>query len=108
VVERLHVHWALPRDFFLWHSASLSQPAIQVTKAMRALTPHGLNPDCRPAKVDAVSAETMRGCYGGSPCQKTILVMDATSEAACRRSDALGKRRRLMDGWAAYCMSERR
>ena len=33
------------------------------------------------------------------------IIADET-EAAYRRSDALAKRRRLMDEWAAYCTSE--
>jgi hypothetical protein len=33
-------------------------------------------------------------------------VIEDETEAAYRRSDALAKRRHLMDEWAAYCMSE--
>jgi integrase len=42
-------------------------------------------------------------------CEQALahVIADET-EAAYRRSDALAKRRRLMDEWAAYCMSERR
>jgi integrase len=42
-------------------------------------------------------------------CEQALahVIADET-EAAYRRSDALAKRRRLMDEWAAYCMSEPR
>jgi integrase len=42
-------------------------------------------------------------------CEQALahVIADET-EAAYRRSDALAKRRLLMDEWAAYCMSERR
>jgi integrase len=42
-------------------------------------------------------------------CEQALahVIADET-EAAYRRSDALAKRRLLMNEWAAYCMSERR
>lgn len=42
-------------------------------------------------------------------CEQALahVIADET-EAAYRRSDALAKRRRLMDEWAAHCMSEPR
>jgi hypothetical protein len=38
-------------------------------------------------------------------CEQALAhVIAEETEAAYRRSDALAKRRRLMDEWAAYCM----
>jgi integrase len=40
-------------------------------------------------------------------CEQALAhAIEDETEAAYRRSDALAKRRRLMDEWAAYCMSE--
>jgi integrase len=42
-------------------------------------------------------------------CEQALAhVIEDETEAAYRRSDALAKRRLLMDEWAEYCMSERR
>ncbi|MEH2497860.1 integrase [Bradyrhizobium sp. AZCC 1678] len=42
-------------------------------------------------------------------CEQALAhAIEDETEAAYRRSDALAKRRRLMDEWAAYCTSERR
>ena len=40
-------------------------------------------------------------------CEQALAhVIEDETEAAYRRSDALGKRRRLMREWTAFCMSE--
>jgi hypothetical protein len=39
-------------------------------------------------------------------CKQAAHVIAGETEAAYRRSDALAKRRLLMDEWAAWCSSE--
>jgi hypothetical protein len=42
-------------------------------------------------------------------CERALAhVVENETEAAYRRSDAVAKRRLLMDKWAAYCATERR
>jgi hypothetical protein len=42
-------------------------------------------------------------------CEQALAhAIEDETEAAYRRSDALAKRRLLIDEWAAFCMSERR
>jgi hypothetical protein len=41
-------------------------------------------------------------------CEQALThAIEDETEAAYRHSDALAKRRRLMDEWAAYCLADR-
>jgi hypothetical protein len=71
------------------------------TKRSRGSTTHGFRSTFRDWAGDMTN-------FPREVCEAAIAhIIEDETEAAYRRSDALAKRRLLMDEWTTYCRSER-
>jgi len=115
------------------HRVPLSSAALSIAKAMRQLDKDHLFPGGRPRKPlsnmamlellkrmgrDDLTVHGFRSTFRDWAAERTNFQREVAEaalahttgdkvEAAYRRGDLFEKRRRLMDAWAQYCMSEK-